>query len=228
MPAKACLPGLQIMPDLSRKIKLLAVVATLLPLALAAGCRGFFVNSPLSSIAITPSTASLILGQVQKLTATGTYADNGTKDLTGSATWTTSDATVATVNASGQVTAASSLTSPPGTAVISATSAGVVGTCTITVNTGILTAIVISVSPNANPAAGSGLTFTALGTFTGSSQQQDITGQVTWISDNTTALPAPNTQGTTTVSSSATSGTVIHVTASLNNITSSQLTITVQ
>jgi hypothetical protein len=51
---------------------------------------------------------------------------------------------------------------------------------------------------------------------------------VTWVSDNTAALPAPNNQGTTTVSSGTVSGTVIHVTAGLNNITSSQLTITVQ
>jgi trimeric autotransporter adhesin len=197
-------------------------------LGLAAGCHGFFVNPTLTSIAVTPSSVSLIVNQTQQLTATGTFGDNSTKDLTGSADWTTSDATVATVSAGGRVTAASSITNPPGTATITATSSGIIGTSTITVNTGVLTAIVISVSPNANPAAGSGLTFTALGTFTGSSQQQNITSQVTWISDNTTALPAPNNQGTTTVSSGTVSGTVIHVTASLNNITSSQLTITVQ
>lgn len=197
-------------------------------LGLAAGCHGFFVNPTLTSIAVTPSSVSLIVNQTQQLTATGTFGDNSTKDLTGSADWTTSDTTVATVSAGGKVTAASSITNPPGTATITATSSGIIGTSTITVNTGVLTAIVISVSPNANPAAGSGLTFTALGTFTGSSQQQNITSQVTWISDNTTALPAPNNQGTTTVSSGTVSGTVIHVTASLNNITSSQLTITVQ
>lgn len=197
-------------------------------LALAAGCRGFFVNAKLVSVAVTPSAKSLIVGQTQQLTATGTFDDNGTKDLTGSATWTTSDATVATVSAAGKVTAASSITNPPGMATITATSGTVVGTSIITVNTGVLTAIVISVSPSATPAAGSGLTFTALGTFTGSGQQQNITSQVTWISDNTTALPAPNNQGTTTVSSSAAPGTVIHVTASLNGITSSQLAITVQ
>ncbi len=197
-------------------------------LGLAAGCHGFFVNPTLTSIAVTPSSVSLIVNQTQQLTATGTFGDNSTKDLTGSADWTTSDAAVATVSAGGKVTAASSITNPPGTATITATSSGIIGTSVITVNTGVLTAIVISVSPNANPAAGSGLTFTALGTFTGSSQQQNITSQVTWVSDNTTALPAPNNQGTTTVSSGTVSGTVIHVTASLNNITSSQLTITVQ
>jgi trimeric autotransporter adhesin len=228
MPGKACLPGRFIMPGFSDKIRLLAAFTTVSMLVLAAGCHGFFVNPTLTSLAVTPSTASLIVGQAQQLTATGTYGDGGTKDLTGSATWTTSDATVATVSAGGKVTAASSITNPPGTATITATSGSVVGTSSITVNTGVLTAIVISVSPNATPAAGSGLTFTALGTFTGSSQQQNITSQVTWISDNTTILPAPNSQGSTTVSSSATSRTVVHVTASLKGITSSQLTITVQ
>jgi hypothetical protein len=228
MPGKACLPGRFIMPGFNHKFRLLAAFAILSMLGLAAGCHGFFVNPTLTSIAVTPSSVSLIVNQTQQLTATGTFGDNSTKDLTGSADWTTSDAAVATVSAGGKVTAASSIANPPGTATISATSSGIIGTSTITVNTGVLTAIVISVSPNANPAAGSGLTFTALGPFTGSSQQQNITSQVTWVSDNTAALPAPNNQGTTTVSSGTVSGTVIHVTAGLNNITSSQLTITVQ
>jgi hypothetical protein len=228
MPLKACLPGLFIMPGLKRNFRGLAALATIWLLVLAPGCRGFFVNPKLTSLAVAPSTASLIVAQSVQLAATGTYDDGSTKDLTGSVAWTTSDSGVATVGSGGKVTAASSIATPPGTATITATSGTLTATSTITVNSGVLTAITISVSPNAMPAAGSGLTFTALGTFTGSSQQQNITSQVTWISDNTTALPAPNSQGTTTVSSSATMGTLIHVTASLNGITSSALTITVQ
>ena len=82
----------------SRKLRLLATFAALSMLALAAGCRGFFVNPTLTSVAVTPTSASLIEGQTQQLALTGTYNDGSTKDLTGSATWTTSASGVATVS----------------------------------------------------------------------------------------------------------------------------------
>ena len=41
----------------------------------------------LVSIAITPPTPSIALGTTQQLTATGTYADNSTQNLTTSVTW---------------------------------------------------------------------------------------------------------------------------------------------
>jgi hypothetical protein len=94
------------------------------------------------------------------------------------------------------------------------------------VNTGPLTAITISTT-TPNPAAGQTVTFTALGTFTGSAQQQDITDQVTWTSSNT-AVIATISNGSGAVVSTATSGATTTVTASLNGITSGPLTITVQ
>jgi hypothetical protein len=89
-----------------------------------------------------------------------------------------------------------------------------------------LTAITISTT-TANPAAGQTVVFTALGTFTGSSQQQDITNLVTWTSSNT-AVIATITNGSGAVLSTATSGATTNVTASLSGINSSALTITVQ
>lgn len=210
----------------NRKIQILAAFAAMLMLALGAGCRGFFVTPQLTSLTVDPTTVSLTLGETRSLTATGHYDDGSTKNLTASANWTSSDPSVASVNSAGVVTAASTLASPPGTANITASSGGFSATSTVTVNTGPLTAITITVSPTANPAAGDALTFTAMGTFTGSSQQQDITSQVSWNSDNTTALPV-DTTGHGTVSSTA-SGEIIHVTATLSGITSNQLTITVQ
>lgn len=194
-------------------------------LALAGGCRGFFVNPTLTSVAVTPTSASLIQGQTQQLVLTGTYDDGSTKDLTGSATWTTSASGIATV-AAGLVKAAATISNPPGSATITGTSGAFSSTSTITVNTGPLTAITIT-TPTSTAAAGSTVTFTALGTFTGSAQQQDITSLVTWISSNTTVI-ATITGGSGAVSSSATSGSTTTVTASLNGITSGPLTITVQ
>jgi hypothetical protein len=209
-----------------RKLRLLATLAALSLLALAAGCRGFFVNPTLTSVAVTPTSASLIQGNTQQITATGTFDDNSTKDLTGSVTWSTSDSTVAKVSSGGLVTAAASISNPPGTTVITATSGTLSATSTITVNTGPLTAIAISTT-TPNPAAGQTVVFTALGTFTGSAQQQDITNLVTWSSSNT-AVISTISSGSGAVLSTATSGATTGVTASLNGITSPVLTITVQ
>ena len=58
----------------------------------------------LSSIAVTPATASLAAGGTQQFTATGTYADGSTRDLTSSVTWATSNPGIATVSAAGLAT----------------------------------------------------------------------------------------------------------------------------
>jgi hypothetical protein len=54
----------------------------------------------LSSIAVTPSTVpALLVGNTQQLTATGTYNDNTTKDITSTSTWATTNSSAATVSA---------------------------------------------------------------------------------------------------------------------------------
>ena len=55
------------MPSFERKLRLLATFAALFLLALAAGCRGFFVNPTLTSLAVSPTTASLIEGHTQQI-----------------------------------------------------------------------------------------------------------------------------------------------------------------
>jgi len=214
------------MPGYNRKARLAAAFATFLMLSLTPGCRGFFVNPTLTALAVAATSVSLIQGQTRQLAATGTFDDGSTKDLTGSANWTTSDAAVATVSKSGLVTAAATISNPPGTATITATSSTFSATSTITVNTGPLTAITISTT-TPNPAAGQTVTFTAMGTFTGSATQQDITDQVTWSSSNS-AVITTITNGSGAVLSTATSGATTTVTATLNGITSGPLTITVQ
>jgi trimeric autotransporter adhesin len=66
-------------------------------------------SATLSSIAITPSPVSLAAGASQQLTATGTYSDSSTRDLTAVATWLSSAPAVANVsnatNSRGLVTA---------------------------------------------------------------------------------------------------------------------------
>ena len=58
----------------------------------------------LVSLAVTPSNPSLAAGVSQQFTATGTYSNSSTQNLTGSVTWSSSATGVATINASGSAT----------------------------------------------------------------------------------------------------------------------------
>ena len=62
---------------------------------------------PLVSIAVNPSNGTVPVGRGIQFHATGTYADNSTKDLTSSATWTSSVVTVAAIGANTGMASAS-------------------------------------------------------------------------------------------------------------------------
>lgn len=56
------------------------------------------VPKTLESITITPKTASIAVDSTQQFTATGTYSDDSTADLTAEVSWTSSDTGVATIS----------------------------------------------------------------------------------------------------------------------------------
>ena len=85
--------------------------------------------SPLQSIVVSPATSTLAAGHGQQFTAFGGYAYRTSNDLTASVTWSSSNAAVASVSASGLVTGHA----PGGPVVITATQAGISGTGTLTV-----------------------------------------------------------------------------------------------
>jgi hypothetical protein len=59
----------------------------------------------LSSIAVTPaSPASLIVGSTQQFTATGTYSDGSTGDISSQVTWASDTTATATISATGLAT----------------------------------------------------------------------------------------------------------------------------
>jgi Big-like domain-containing protein len=63
-----------------------------------AGTLGPGISAPprtLVSIAITPANAGVLLGTLQQFTATGTYSDHSSQDITDSVTWSSSDINVA-------------------------------------------------------------------------------------------------------------------------------------
>ncbi|MEK6743019.1 MAG: Ig-like domain-containing protein [Nitrospirota bacterium] len=86
------------------------------------------LSRTLVSIALSPANPSVAVGTSQQFTATGTYSDSSTRDLTSSATWKSSNASVTTIDSAGLATPIGS-----GTATITAKSGGVSGSATLAV-----------------------------------------------------------------------------------------------
>ena len=82
----------------------------------------------LSTIAVTPANPTIAAGATQQFTATGTYSDASTANLTGSVTWASGTPAKATINSSGLATGVAA-----GTSTISATLGPVSGSTTLTV-----------------------------------------------------------------------------------------------
>lgn len=170
--------------------------------------QGTFIvgDAALVSIAVTPANSQLLIGSLNQFTATGTFTDQSTKDITSTVTWASSNTGVASVNGSGVVTAISS-----GTLTVSATSNSISGSTSATVQGSTL--LSISIFPaNGSIANGTTIQFHALGNYSDGSTQ-NITRQVNWTSSNTgVAQIQSNGQskgfspGTTTIS--ATLGSV--------------------
>ena len=137
----------------------------------------------LQSIAVTPGNPSVAPGTTQQMTATGTYNDSSTHDLTSSAAWSSSSG-AATVTATGLVIGAA-----PGTSAIKAFLNGQQGTVNVTVGPA-LTAIQVS-PPTAKIAVGTSKAFTATGTYSDSSQR-NVTAGVTWSSSSGAATVGSN------------------------------------
>jgi uncharacterized protein YjdB len=136
------------------------------------------VPPTLSSIQITPPSATLVIGKTQQLKATGTYSDNSTQDLTSAVTWVSASQSVASVNASGLLTALAA-----GPTAITASYGGISSApATINVTATALSSIVVAPS-NASIATGETQQFTATGNFSDGSAI-DITNSVIWDSDS--------------------------------------------
>src|SRR5262249_21358075 len=111
----------------------------------------------LTSIAVTPANPSVVQGGTQQFTATGTYSDASTQNLTSQVTWQSSNTGVATVNAGGVATGAGT-----GTSTILATLGATSGSTGLTVSAGPLT-----ITTNALPAGTTGAAYSTTLAATG-------------------------------------------------------------
>lgn len=171
----------------------------------------------LSSIAVTPPTASIKAGATQQFAAAGTYSDGTTKDVTASVTWSSSSAAVATINSAGLATGVAA-----GSATVTAALSGVSGKASLTVGSASATVSSIAVSPSTMSfAAGSTQQFKATAAYSDGTTG-DVTSSVTWMSSDT-SVATVNASGLATgvASGSAT------ISAALNKITgTASVTIT--
>ncbi len=175
------------------------------PVAPAAGSLGankeiVIQSSPvLVSIAVTPASPTVPKGESQQFTATGTYSDSSTENLTSTVTWASATTSVATITAGGLATAVAA----SGTSSISATDDGITGSTTLTASAAVLESI--AVTP-ASPTVPKGETqqFTATGTYSDSSTE-NLTSTVTWASATTSVATITAGGLATAVAASGTS-----------------------
>ena len=195
----------------SRHWLLILISASVLSLAIAGlGCQGLPAASPttstktLSAIAVTPSTMSMKLGGAQQFTATATYNDGSTANVSSTASWTSSAPAFAKISISGNATALAA-----GSATITAALKGVSGTATLTVQPKSLTAIAIA--PNsASLMIGGAQQLTATGTYNDGSTA-NVTSSVSW-SSSTPPVATVNATGEATAVAAGSSA----ITAALN------------
>src|SRR5882724_3669479 len=136
------------------------------------------VTVPVASVAVSPTPASVPVGQTVQLTATPKDA-NGNALSGRTVTWSSNNTSVGTVNPSGLVTGVVA-----GSTTITATSEGQSGTAAVTVTAGPLPVASVTVSPApASVPVGQAVQLTAT---TKDANGNTVTGRtVTWASGNT-------------------------------------------
>ncbi len=167
---------------------ILGFSAIVVILVLVHGCGiSSYEGKKLTSVSIDPvkntavaGTVTIAAHTVQQFKATGHFSDSTTTDLSQSVTWSTSDASVATVSATGLATAVAS----SGTCTITVTGQGMAGTTELAIKSLPLKAI--TVTPGAaSTNLGMTVQFTASGLFSDGTEtiaSQDITTIVSWSS----------------------------------------------
>jgi len=172
----------------------------------------------LQSIAVSPTSPSIAKGLTVQFTATGTYTDSSTQNITTSVTWASATGAVATIGTSTGLASGAGV----GTSQITATQGTIVSPAiTLTVTAPTLQSI--AVTPG-SPSIAKGLTeqFTAMGTYSDGSTQ-NITTSVTWAS----AAASVATIGTGTGLASGAGVGTSQITATQGTIVSPSVTLAV-
>jgi Bacterial Ig-like domain (group 2) len=163
------------------------------------------VPKMVTSIAVTPANAGIVLGATQQFIATATYNDSTTANITTSASWTAANPAVATVNAAGLATGVGA-----GSTGVTASLSGVSGAGTLKVKA--VTAIAIAPTSVSTSIDGR-VQLIATATYSDSTTA-DVTSEANWTIANS-SVASVNPAGL--VSGVAAGSTT--VTASLSGVT---------
>ncbi|TGM15454.1 hypothetical protein EHQ81_03395 [Leptospira selangorensis] len=179
----------------------------------------------LVSIQIDPTNPSVALGLPQNFTATGTYTDGSTLNLTNLVTWTSSDTSKATIsNANGSQGKATTVNT--GATNITAAYSGVTSpSSTLTITSPTLSSITIAPAPSLSIAKGRTQSFTATGIYTDGTTQ-DLTIQATWTSTDTSKVTVGNSGGTSGLITAVNTGSA-QIVATYSAIQSTPTDVTV-
>ena len=170
-------------------------------------------NAAVISIEVTPASASVAKGLTRQYTATGSYSNGDSIEITDQVTWSSSDDAKATIsnatNSKGLATGTG-----VGSATVKATLDGVVGSGSLMVTEAELQSI--NVTPTAATVAkGDKPQYKATGIFSDSTTL-DITKSVTWASSDQQIAQISNADGSEGEATALAAGNV-EISASLNN-----------
>ena len=187
-------------------MKKLLLVAVLAALGELVGCSDA-VFPYLTTIAVAPASPSVAAGRTQQFTATGTFSNGATKDITSLVKWSSSATQVGTINSAGLAQSYSQ-----GASTITATFTGpaagtVTNTTTLTVSAPALVSVVVSdataVIPSINPlktttiARGTGHQYVAYGIYSDGGER--ILNTPTWASTPATVATISTTGRATSI-----------------------------
>jgi uncharacterized protein YjdB len=154
----------------------------------------------LKSIAVAPSTAVLAPASTLSYTATGTFSDGSTANVTDVVTWSSSATNVASISSFGQVTGQSA-----GTAIITAQQGSVSGTAALVVESSSLSSVTVTPAI-ASVAEQTATQFNAIGTFADNSTQ-NLTSSVSWTSSPASIATVSNASPTKGLATGVAPGT---------------------
>jgi hypothetical protein len=198
-----------------RSYTLAFIVLSILAVIFIGGCNDFFTSGDsITTLTISPVSRLAAAGDKINYTASGTTVNGDTKDITSSATWSSSDTNIATISSSGIATAVAA-----GNTTISAKQDNGSANATLVITALPLDHITVTpTDPTVAQTTGT-YQFTATGTFTDGSTQ-NLSTVVQW-SSGTTSVATINSNGLATLLTAGTTQITASITTSSGSKTDS-------
>lgn len=181
------------------------------------------VDSALTAIAVSPENPTVSLSSSLQFTASGTFSDGTTHDVTKDVTWTSIRSVIAMSNSKG--TEGLAVPQSVGSSPIQAALGAVLGGTTVTVTSIPITSLSILPIDVSTP-LGVKQSFTARVKYA-NGREVDVTKAATWSSSDPTVATISNSSISSGVVTSLKPGST-QITAMFNDITSSPSTLTVR